>query len=87
MAYSLPTDNLEMFLSELNKIRRGMHSDFKGDGIYNSDALLSKLCRETPVKALEIADKLNSDVKSEFHPSRVKGFAKTIRKYLELASE
>ena len=82
MTYSLPTNNLTMFLSELNKIRRGIHSNFRGDGIYNSDALLLGLCSDSPVKALEIAEKLEGDVESDFHPSRVKSFAKAIRRNL-----
>ncbi len=82
MTYSLPTDNLTMFLSELNKIRRGIHSNFTGDGIYNGEALLLSLCMDSPVKALEIAVELDGDVKSDFHPLRIKGFAKAIRRHL-----
>ena len=73
-----------MLLSELNKIRRGIHPNFKGGGIYNADALLLNLCNESPVKALEIANALTSDVKTDFHPSRVKQFANTVLRNLEL---
>lgn len=84
MKYALPTNNVELLLSELNKIRRGIHPSFKGDGIYNADALLLKLCKESPVKAEHIKNQLNSEVGTDFHPTRIVQIRNTIIKNLEL---
>lgn len=85
MAYSLPANNVEFFLSELNKIRRCIHPNFKGDGVYNCEALLNKFCRDEPVKAIVMASNLSSyNEVHDFHPVRIKGFAKTIIKTLSI---
>lgn len=83
MTYSLPTNDVELFLSELNKIRRGIHHNFIGDGVYNSEAVISSFCRNNKDSAFEMASKLDAYLKpNNFHPSRIKGFAKTIRRTL-----
>jgi hypothetical protein len=91
MAYSLPTSDLTLFLSELNKIRRGIHGGFKGDGIENADGLLLRLCHDDPTRALEIASEIEACVKSGItsmvHPSRMKQFANTIRKNIQTNTE
>ena len=83
MTYSLPTKNVEFFLSELNKIRRGIHPNFRGDGVYNSEAVLQTFCRDYPAQAIVMASKLDSyDEVNNFHPARIKSFAKRIKKNL-----
>ena len=83
MSYILPTSTVKVFLSELNKIRRGIHSQFRGDGIYNGDAVLLRLCEHNPVAAIAIAKELEGDISTDdspdFHPLRVKSFAGDIR--------
>ena len=85
MTYSLPANNVESFLLELNKIRRGIHPDIRGDGVYNSEALIISFCRNNPDDAIVMASKLDGYEKPhDFHPIRIKGFAKAIRKYLAI---
>ncbi len=83
MAYSLPTQSVDLFLSELNKIRRGAHANFRGDKVENGEQALLRFCREHPERAIDFACDMRCGVTSDFHPDRVKGFAKTIVNYIE----
>lgn len=83
MTYSLPTTSVELFLSELNKIRRGIHPNFRGDRVANGEGALFMFCRLNPEIAIDFACDMKVGVESDFHPDRVEGFAKTMIKTVE----
>ena len=75
MTYSLPITSVELFLSELNKIRRGIHKNFRGDAVLNGEGALDRFCKDHPDTAIDFACDMKFGVESDFHPDRVKGFA------------
>ena len=86
----LPTDNLANFLHHLNYVRRGIHPNFKGDGVYNGEGLLSRFCADHPKQALAFAAQLDKSSKEDlvvindnFHITRIRGFSKTIKRTVD----
>jgi hypothetical protein len=84
---NLPTDGLANFLHHLNHIRRGLHPGFSGDGIYNSDALILRFCKQHKNIAnafcLKIDDATDNEltaINKEFHVSTIRSISKAIKR-------
>lgn len=83
-AYQLPTNTTENFLSEVIKIRRCEHPQFRGDGIYNADAKILEACRKQPEAMHNIFQELDFVDSEEFHPVRVSAIKHQIIDCLDL---
>lgn len=87
MAYILPTNAVEA-LKELHLIRTGNHKVFRGDGVYNVEAVLIRVCTTDFRGASVLAEGFREsasgaageDTAMLIHNLRAKQYANTIER-------
>lgn len=83
MKYSINQSNINEFLNDLNKIRRGIHPSFSGDSVANFEGVIFRFCKDNQETAHRFASELKSShVESDFHPVRIAQISKMIFKHL-----
>ena len=90
MTYTLPSNAIEA-LKELHLIRTNNHKVFRGDGIYNVEAVLIKVCLSDYKSAQLLAegfrqaalDSEGQDTASFIHTLRAKQYANAIERCIK----